>query len=63
MSSIETAVFILADGPALQGVLVTHVDDLYAAGEGKAYHETLAIMETELHLTIKKATSASVARL
>ena len=34
--------------------LITHVDDLYAAGEGKKYNETIASMEKLLHLTVKK---------
>ena len=53
----EPALFILADGPVLLGILITHVDDLYAAGEGKKYNETIASMEKLLHLTVKKGES------
>ncbi|CAE7766366.1 GIP, partial [Symbiodinium sp. CCMP2456] len=54
MSSIEAALFILSDGPLLMGIMISHVDDLYSAGEGEAYAGTLKELETELHLTIKK---------
>ncbi|CAE7470653.1 RE1, partial [Symbiodinium pilosum] len=33
MSAIEPALFILASGPSLLGVLITHVDDIYACGK------------------------------
>ena len=54
MSSVEAALFILSDGDRLLGVLISHVDDLFSTGDGKAYHATLDEMETELHLTIKR---------
>ncbi|CAE7548475.1 RE2, partial [Symbiodinium necroappetens] len=54
MSRIEPAFFILAEGPTLLGVLITHVDDLYAAGEGEKFLGTIHSMEKELHLTIKR---------
>ncbi|CAE7468223.1 RE2 [Symbiodinium sp. CCMP2592] len=54
LSRIEAAFFILADGPRLLGVMISHVDDLYSAGEGKAYEDTLTKLEGELHLTIKR---------
>ena len=56
MSKIEHALFILADGETLLGVVVTHVDDLLSTGFGEAYENTIKIMEGELHLTIKKET-------
>ena len=54
MSSIEAALFTLAEGGKLLGILISHVDDLFSAGEGEAYHATLDEMEVELHLTIKR---------
>ena len=54
MSAIEPALFILASGPSLLGVLITHVDDIYACGDGEVYDKTLKEMEQELHLTVKK---------
>ena len=54
MSRIEPALFILADGHNLLGVVITHVDDLLSTGFGEAYEQTLKVMESELHLTIKK---------
>ncbi|CAE7242021.1 GIP, partial [Symbiodinium pilosum] len=47
MSAIEPALFILADGSSLLGVLITHVDDLYSCGEGEAYDKTLKEMEQD----------------
>ena len=54
MSKIEAALFFLFDGIKLLGVMISHVDDLYSAGEGKKYNDTIAKMEVELHLKIKK---------
>ena len=65
MSRIEPALFILAEGPTLLCVLITHVDDLYAAGEGEKFrrhHRLHGDMEKELHLTIRRTTSGFVAR-
>ncbi|CAE7722529.1 GIP, partial [Symbiodinium necroappetens] len=56
MSSVEAALFILSEGNKLLGILISHVDDLFSAGEGKRYNETLNEMETELHLTVKRGT-------
>ena len=53
MSKIEAALFFLAVDGCLQGILITHVDDLFCAGQGDVYHQTLKSMETELHLKIK----------
>ena len=38
----------------LRGIGLTHVDDLFAAGEGDSRNETLQAMEKELRLTIKR---------
>ena len=54
MSRIEPALFLLADGSDLLGVVITHVDDLLSTGYGEAYENTIKVMESELHLTIKK---------
>ena len=54
MSSIEPALFFFANSRGdLEGILLTHVDDLYSAGEGEDYHGTLKELEKELHLKIK----------
>ncbi|CAJ1436956.1 unnamed protein product [Effrenium voratum] len=52
-SRIESALLFLYVENSLQGIMITHVDDLFAAGEGKAYDESLKVLEKELHLTIK----------
>ena len=54
MSAIEAALFILSDGSQLLGVMISHVDDLYSTGQGKAYEGTLRELEGELHLTVKR---------
>ena len=54
MSRLEPALFILAKGAQLLGVVVTHVDDLFSTGEGEIYEATLREMEVELHLTVKR---------
>ncbi|CAJ1448790.1 unnamed protein product, partial [Effrenium voratum] len=53
-SRIESALLFLYVENSLQGIMITHVDDLFAAGEGKAYDESLKVLEKELHLTIKR---------
>ena len=54
MSSIEPALFFLADKDGnLEGILLTHVDDLYSAGESENYYGTLKELEKELHLKTK----------
>ena len=65
MSRIEPALFILAEGPTLLCVLITHVDDLYAAGEGEKFDGTIASMETcrrSFTLRSRRTTSGFVAR-
>eukprot|EP00439_Symbiodinium_sp_Y106_P017632 s1781_g2.t1 len=47
MSKIAAALFFLFDGIKLLGVMISHVDDLYSAGEGKKYNDTIAEMEGE----------------
>ncbi|CAE7745994.1 RE1 [Symbiodinium sp. KB8] len=54
MSRIEAALFYLFEGEAFKGILVTHVDDLFSAGEGEKYEATIAEMEKELHLKVKR---------
>ena len=53
MSGIETALFMLVIDGNLKGILITHVDDLFCAGEGEVYHQTLKSMETEIYLKIQ----------
>ncbi|CAJ1410941.1 unnamed protein product [Effrenium voratum] len=53
-SRIESALLFLYVEDSFQGIMITHVDDLFAAGEGKAYDESLRVLEKELHLTIKR---------
>ncbi|CAE7324408.1 Copia protein [Symbiodinium microadriaticum] len=54
MSKIEAALFILSKSGSLLSVLITHVDDLFSAGEGPEYEATIKEMEVELHLKVKK---------
>ena len=54
MSKIAAALFILSKSGSLLGVLITHVDDLFSAGEGPEYEATIKEMEVELHLKVKK---------
>ncbi|CAE7616057.1 RE2, partial [Symbiodinium sp. CCMP2592] len=52
MSRIEAALFFLFDAGALVGIYLSHVDDLFSAGEGAKYEGSLAKLETELHLKV-----------
>ena len=52
MSRIEAALFFLFHGGSLVGILLSHVDDLFSAGEGKLYEESLSKLEVELHLKV-----------
>lgn len=45
MSQVEAAMFLLVIDSKLCGVLITHVDDLFCAGEGKVYENTLNMMK------------------
>ena len=55
MSKIEPALlFYLAVGGKLRGILITHVEDLFRAGEGPEFESTIDSMEKEIHLKVKK---------
>ena len=56
MSKIESALFFLVESDQLVGVMISHVDDLFSAGEGMgmAYDNTLKELEKELHLKVKR---------
>ncbi|CAE7930582.1 brap-2 [Symbiodinium necroappetens] len=54
MSKIEAALFYLVSGDKLVGVMLSHVDDLLAAGEGSDYEATLMALEKELYLKVKR---------
>lgn len=54
MSSIEQALFYLFIEGELTGVMATHVDDLFCTGAGERFHETIKILETEIHLKVKQ---------
>lgn len=53
MSKLESALFLLVVEGALRGVLITHVDDLFCAGEGDEYLKGIKLMETEIHLKVQ----------
>ena len=55
MSHIEPALFYHISDFYLSGILITHVDDLYCAGEGDKYEETISSMEKEIHLKVKRS--------
>ena len=52
MSRIESAMFLLVIDTKLVGVLITHVDDLFCAGEGKVYQDSISAMEKEIYLKV-----------
>ena len=54
MSKIEPALFYLVIKGKLCGILITHVDDLFCAGEGSEFKATIDMMEKEIHLKVKK---------
>ena len=54
MSKIEAALFYLVSGDKLVGIMLSHVDDLLAAGEGDDYEATLTALEKELYLKVKR---------
>ena len=53
MSRIEHLLFFLVDGK-LCGNLITHVDNLFCAGEGKQFHDSIEAMQKDIHLKINK---------
>ena len=54
MSKLEPALFYLVVEGKLRGILITHVDDLFCAGEGAEFKATIDSMEKEIHLKVKK---------
>lgn len=54
MSKIEPALFYLVIKGKLCGILITHVDDMFCAGEGSEFKATIDMMEKEIHLKVKK---------
>ena len=44
--------FLLVIDTKLVGVLITHVDDLFCAGEGKVYQDSISAMEKEIYLKV-----------
>ena len=54
MSRIEQALFYLFVDGSLQGVMATHVDDLFCTGTGEKFQATLKSLETDLHLKVKE---------
>ena len=54
MSKIEPALFYLIIDSELKGILITHVDDLFCAGEGAEFKNTIDLMEKEIYLKVKK---------
>ena len=54
MSRIEAALFFLFDAGALVGICLSHVDDLFSAGEGAKYEGSLSKLEKELHLKVQR---------
>ena len=54
MSKIEPALFLLVLDGRLFGVIITHVDDLFCAGEGQVYESSIEKMTTEIHLKVNK---------
>eukprot|EP00435_Cladocopium_sp_Y103_P014041 s2039_g3.t1 len=54
MSRIEHALFFLVVDGKLCGILITHVDDLFCAGEGQQFHDSIEALEKDIHLKINK---------
>ena len=54
MSRIEQALFYLFVDGSLQGVMATHVDDLFCTGAGEKFQATLKGLETDPHLKVKE---------
>ncbi|CAE7252473.1 RE1 [Symbiodinium sp. CCMP2592] len=54
MSKIEAALFFLVKGTELIGIMVSHVDDLFAAGEGTEFDETITELAAKLYLKVKR---------
>eukprot|EP00435_Cladocopium_sp_Y103_P025044 s387_g6.t1 len=54
MSKLEPALFYLVVEGKLRGILITHADDLFCAGEGAEFKTTIDSMEKEIHLKVKK---------
>ena len=50
---LEPALFFRRDCGALTGLLVTHVDDLFFAGVGAAFHEAMENLAGKVQLTYK----------
>lgn len=62
-SKIEPAMFFLYnDSKDLTGIMVTHVDDLFVAGEGKKYVQSMKKLTVELISRRTKEASDSVGR-
>lgn len=54
-SKIEPAMFFLYnDSKDLTGIMVTHADDLFVAGEGEKYEQSMKKLTVELHLKENK---------
>ena len=54
MSRIEHALLFLVVDGRLCGILITHVDNLFCAGEGKQFHDSIEAMQKDIHLKIDK---------
>ena len=54
MSRLEHALFFLVVDGKLCGILITHVDDLFCAGEGKQFHDSIEAMQKDIYLKINK---------
>ena len=50
---LEPALFFRRDCDALTGLLITHVDDLFFAGDGAAFHEAMENLAEKVQLTYK----------
>ena len=53
-SSIESALFYLYEGGELCGIMISHVDDLYTAGEGNYFEEAMKRLTKKIHLKEQK---------
>lgn len=53
-SSIEPALFYLYEGGELCGIMISHVDDLYTAGEGNYFEEAMKRLTKKIHLKEQK---------
>ena len=54
-SKVEPAMFFLySDTKELTGIMVTHVDDLFVAGVGEKYEQSMKKLTVELHLKENK---------